>query len=39
MQKIFAGFALDYLFVAFLAVPTTLWAFQVTPSYTNRPKE
>ncbi len=33
MQKIFAGFTLGYLLVAFLAVPTTLWAIQVAPSY------
>jgi hypothetical protein len=33
MQKVLAGFALGYLLIAFLAVPTTLWAFEVTPSY------
>jgi hypothetical protein len=35
MQKVFAGFTLGYLLVAFLAVPTTLWAFQVTQSYSG----
>jgi hypothetical protein len=33
MRSVFAGFALGYLAIAFLAAPVTLWAFQATPSY------